>query len=31
MISWIRELAQDIRIDLSIESDEVKELVFESG
>lgn len=31
MISWIRELAQDTRIDLSIESDEVKELIFESG
>jgi hypothetical protein len=31
MISWIRELAQDIRVDLSIESDEVKELVIESG
>jgi len=31
MISWIRELAQDIRVELSIESDEVKELVFESG
>lgn len=28
MISWIRELAGDIRIELSIESDEVKELVF---
>ncbi len=30
MISWIRELARDIRIDLSIESEEVKELVFQS-
>ena len=28
MISWIRELSQDIKIELSIESDEVKELVF---
>lgn len=28
MISWIREFAGDIRIELSIESDEVKELVF---
>ncbi len=30
MISWIRELDSQIKIDLSIESDEVKELVFES-
>lgn len=28
MISWIREYAENIRIELSIESDEVKELVF---
>lgn len=28
MISWIRESAGDIRVELSIESDEVKELVF---
>ncbi|MEM7007501.1 MAG: spore photoproduct lyase family protein [Thermodesulfobacteriota bacterium] len=31
MISWIREFNPDIRIDLSIESDEVKELVFETS
>lgn len=30
MISWIREFAQDVRVELSIESDEVEELVFES-
>ncbi len=30
MISWIREFDSDIRVDLSIESDEVKELVFGS-
>lgn len=30
MISWIRQFDSDIRIDLSIESDDVKELVFES-
>lgn len=30
MISWIREFAGDIRVELSIESDEVKELVFGS-
>jgi len=29
IITWIRELAQDIKVELSIESDEVKELVFE--
>ncbi|GJM16090.1 MAG: hypothetical protein DHS20C13_14170 [Thermodesulfobacteriota bacterium] len=29
MISWIREYDDNIRIELSIESDEVKELVFE--
>ena len=28
MISWIREVDQDIKIDLSIESEEVRELVF---
>ena len=28
MISWIREYCPDIRIDVSIESEEVKELVF---
>lgn len=28
MISWIREYTENIRIELSIESDEVKELVF---
>ncbi|MCZ6790974.1 MAG: hypothetical protein O7C70_04175 [Candidatus Dadabacteria bacterium] len=30
MISWIREFSQDIKVDLSIESNEVKELVFKS-
>jgi hypothetical protein len=30
MISWIRKFSQDIKVDLSIESNEVKELVFES-
>jgi len=29
MIAWIREICPDIRIELSIESEEVKELVFE--
>lgn len=28
MISWIREYSSDVRIELSIESEEVKELVF---
>lgn len=31
IISWIKEFSQDIKIELSIESDEVKEMVFESG
>lgn len=31
MTSWIKEVDSNIKIDLSIESDEVKELVFESN